>query len=595
MMKKKLFVGLYILCTAISQAAFAKGDDTIFTWYNKLPTAAEKIEYLNNTINSCLSDKPLFGDSLAGMMLEVAEVSRSRDLMCRAYINLSRQYLNYSDLRNNFSTGKDYAAKCLQLSKSSGLDQYTIASYLALARANRVASDNQKALEYNNLALSLAVNYGNDSITSVCYSGLSNTWLSMNNKLSCFQSRLSAREFAEKTKSVDRIIATNLDLAYFYANIDEQEKAKDLFFKVMALAREQKEWEYVMIAQRSLADIYTTSGQKQLGMSFYNQALKIADSVNRGGYKINIYFDLINYFLNYETADNAIKYFDSQPEITRFLQASGQAYNIDKIKGFYFNEKGRYDSADFYFNRVLQFNGNGLNKSGDFNFYKYMAHMYDKRKMPDRQLSFLQRCSTIADATGNIEMKKEISLALDSFYLKTGNDKQAFLYYSRYNTYNDSLRRLSEQKDLLGIEIDNENKRKAKQEEIALAEKEKRNNIQYLGISAAIATVFMLLVLSGAFKISIPVIKALGFFAFIFLFEFIILLADNQIHEWTHGEPWKVMGFKIILVAILFPLHHWLEHTVIHYLLTHNMLPKKSFKMASLRKKILMLKEEEQV
>jgi len=79
------------------------------------------------------------------------------------------------------------------------------------------------------------------------------------------------------------------------------------------------------------------------------------------------------------------------------------------------------------------------------------------------------------------------------------------------------------------------------------------------------------------------------------LFEFIILLADNRIHEWTHGEPWKVMSFKIILVAMLFPLHHWLEHKVIHYLLTRDMLPKKSFKLASLNKKVLTLKEEEEI
>jgi hypothetical protein len=169
------------------------------------------------------------------------------------------------------------------------------------------------------------------------------------------------------------------------------------------------------------------------------------------------------------------------------------------------------------------------------------------------------------------------------------------LYYARYNLYNDSLRKLSEQKDLLGLEIDNENKRKIKQEELALLEKQRRNNIQYMGITAAIAGLFILLVLSGAFKISIPVIKALGFFAFIFLFEFIILLADNLIHEWTHGEPWKVMGFKIILIAVLFPLHHWMEHKVIHYLLTHNMLPKKAFQFVALRKKNSLLKEEKKI
>jgi hypothetical protein len=64
----------------------------------------------------------------------------------------------------------------------------------------------------------------------------------------------------------------------------------------------------------------------------------------------------------------------------------------------------------------------------------------------------------------------------------------------------------------------------------------------------------------------------LGFFAFILLFEFITLLADNQIHRWTHGEPWKVLAIKIVLIAMLLPLHHWLEKKVIHYLTSQHLL-----------------------
>ncbi len=595
MIKKKTGGALVVLLISALLPFFVQGADSTFYWYQKLATDDQRIEFLNDNINAELSTSPGLADSMAGMMQQVAEFSRNRVFMCKVYYYLARQYINFGGLRNNLATGEAYAFKCLQLSKESGADEFTIAAYLSLARVNRAKSDNQKALEYNNLALSLAVNYGNDSLTSVCYTGLSNTWMSMNNKLASFQNRLSAREFAEKSKSPSRISTTILDLAGFYLSINEYEKAKDLYYHTMDLARSIKEWEDVMEAQRSLAEIYTTTGQKMLGMSFYTQAMKLADSVGRNGYKVNIYLDLINYFMDHETAENAMNYFKSEPAIARFLTASGQLFYVDEIKGFYFSETKRYDSADYYFARVLNGAEGKMNMAGDFNLYKYMATMYGRRGLNDQALTSLKKSLAIADSLNNIDLKREISLALDSFYLKTGNYKEAVYFNSQYHFYNDSLRKLSEQKDLLSIEIDNENKRKIKQEEVALAEKERRNNIQYLGISAAIATIFILLVLSGAFKISIPVIKALGFFAFIFLFEFIILLADNQIHEWTHGEPWKVMGFKIILVAILFPLHHWLEHKVIHYLLTRDMLPNKAFKQASAREKMLTLKEEEEL
>ncbi|HEY4208142.1 MAG TPA: hypothetical protein VGM31_15060, partial [Puia sp.] len=110
-----------------------------------------------------------------------------------------------------------------------------------------------------------------------------------------------------------------------------------------------------------------------------------------------------------------------------------------------------------------------------------------------------------------------------------------------------------------------------RRERLAREEEERtvrRHNIQYLGFTVGIVALFVVLVMLGFFMVSPRTIRALGFFSFIFLFEFIILLTDKQIHEWTHEEPWKVLLIKISLAAVLLPLHHWLEHKVIHYLST---------------------------
>jgi hypothetical protein len=84
--------------------------------------------------------------------------------------------------------------------------------------------------------------------------------------------------------------------------------------------------------------------------------------------------------------------------------------------------------------------------------------------------------------------------------------------------------------------------------------------------------VFTLLVLLGVFQVSEATIKLLGFFAFILLFEFIILIADTKIHHMTHGEPLPILAIKIVLIAILLPLHHWLEHKVVKYLTSRRLI-----------------------
>jgi hypothetical protein len=144
---------------------------------------------------------------------------------------------------------------------------------------------------------------------------------------------------------------------------------------------------------------------------------------------------------------------------------------------------------------------------------------------------------------------------------------------------NDSMNNMSRKDQLLIMEIDHE----THQRDLA-AEQEKQSTIrrhylQYTAITIGILTVFVILIMLGSFKVSEWIIRTLGFFSFIFLFEFIILLADQQIHEITHGEPWKILLIKIFLIAILLPLHHSIEKRVITYLLNHKLLDISKFSL----------------
>ena len=178
----------------------------------------------------------------------------------------------------------------------------------------------------------------------------------------------------------------------------------------------------------------------------------------------------------------------------------------------------------------------------------------------------LDKAMALADETKDLEWQQDIAKKLDTVYATLGDFKQSRLYSSLYHSYKDSLQKLGEEKDLLQMELADEEQRQKRIEREEAEALRERHNIQYLGITIAIAVVFLLLVLMGTFRVSETTIKIMGFFAFILLFEFIILIADNKIHHWTHGEPLPILGIKIVLIAILLPLHHWLEHKVVHYL-----------------------------
>jgi hypothetical protein len=198
--------------------------------------------------------------------------------------------------------------------------------------------------------------------------------------------------------------------------------------------------------------------------------------------------------------------------------------------------------------------------------YEELGNFYRRKSDPQRAALYYGKEWAIGQMTGRLQLSRDAALKLDSIYLQMHDYRSAYVYHTEYTRDADSLRNLAREADMLKLEVDNDSRRRereAKEEEEAT---EHRHNVQYMGFTAGLVVLFIVLVMMGWLAVPPSVIRTLGFLSFIFLFEFIILLADKQIQGWTHEEPWKVLLIKIGLAAILVPLHHWLEHKVIVYL-----------------------------
>jgi tetratricopeptide (TPR) repeat protein len=268
-----------------------------------------------------------------------------------------------------------------------------------------------------------------------------------------------------------------------------------------------------------------------------------------------------------------------------FMTNAGMDYFLQHIRGMAYLELGQFDSAFYFLKRAeVGYSLHG-NANDQYWFFASMGAYYGKRHDYKKSLEYFLKAKKNADVAQDLDLQQNLAINLDSIYQKLGDYKSAYAYNRQYHVFKDSLQKLSTEKDLMLLELDNENRRK---ERLALEEEEAkrtRHNIQYMGITAAIAGVFIVLVMLGIFSVSAGTIRILGFFAFIFLFEFIILLADNQIHHWTHGEPWKILAIKIGLISILLPLHHFLEEKVNHYLTSRKMLDLNKSMLSKLTKK----------
>jgi tetratricopeptide (TPR) repeat protein len=271
-------------------------------------------------------------------------------------------------------------------------------------------------------------------------------------------------------------------------------------------------------------------------------------------------------YLFNKQSEKALQYFKEKKELTDFMKTAGVDHVIDYAYGIVYTQMNRLDSAEYYFKKSQQRFETISNKANQYYFYVNLGELYRKKNDPKKALDYTLKAKAIAENRADIALLQNVSADLDTIYQMMGDYRNAHAYNKKYHHYKDSLEELSTEKDLLRLEVDNENKRKEREMTAAAEAKRERHNIQYMGITAGIAGVFIVLVMLGAFSVSKATIRIMGFFAFIFLFEFIILLADHAIHDATHGEPWKILAIKIILISILLPLHHFLEKKVIHFL-----------------------------
>src|SRR5258708_13923551 len=117
----------------------------------------------------------------------------------------------------------------MRIAKESCLNIYRDGAMFNYTRYYLNTSQNQKALDYSNQAISLASVIGSDSLMSVAYDNISNTYYGLSNRISQFQSLLNKREFAEKSAIDNLILQSYFSLGTFYLDNNDYEKSNDLF------------------------------------------------------------------------------------------------------------------------------------------------------------------------------------------------------------------------------------------------------------------------------------------------------------------------------------------------------------------------------
>lgn len=505
----------------------------------------------------------------------LAEETRDRKKMADIRLHAARAFLTQGGRQSLLNRAEQYCNEALKICKTStGLEKEEILAQLALVRVHRNSGRNEKAMEISNTVIALANDYGDDSLRVSAYLGMGRNYLYKDEKLNAFKNILIAESIADQTNHASKEwlqVVCYRNFSEFFASISNYDKAIDYHKKITDFDRRNKHGVDLMNNTRVIGEYYRLAGQNALAVSYTEKSIQIADSIKSFEGKVQGTLSIVNTMLSSREIEKGLNYMYSHPEIETFMKTINMEYMLDKAKGIIYAELGRADSALYFFKKAAPVFEVESNIYAVAQFHYEYGYILRKLGRSKEAIPYLEKAMRYSEQAKNLEGQSNIAAYLDSCYREAGDFKNALTYSSLHVKYRDSLQVLGKEKDLISMEIDAENKRKERIEKEAALALQKRHNIQYTAIVMAIIALFIILGSFGFLKVPVSWIKVLGFFSFIFFFEFIILILDQQIHHLTHGEPWKILAIKVVLIALLLPLHHMVEKKVVGMITTQRL------------------------
>jgi tetratricopeptide (TPR) repeat protein len=498
-------------------------------------------------------------DSILQKQLLLAEISNDKELIRATLFSEAIDNVNEWSNSETYKKAIVFLDKGLNYAAETGNDDFQAEAHVRKASLYRKKGDHDLALQQITLAFSDIQNTKNDSLKVMVHLEGGNIFLAKGDAVSAYKNYNSAYDVAYGIKNTPLLSKVYHHFADLYQSLNNSELAKQSVLKSFELNKKNKN-------DDGLLKDYVYLGRITDQKEYVDKVLELAARLNNEQYKLQGKRMLFGYLIAFKKdIPAAFSYLYTNDDLLQSYLNMGKATYYWNIGSLY-RYANKVDSAIYYYSLVEP----EMKQSFDINvrksLMKGLADCYLSIGNNPKAIEYYTQAFSIARQQNDYNSLSATSAALSSLYSNSGNYKSAYEYSIQYNNFKDTLNNLAAQRDVVMLEVEREKKRHEKDLADADAHALRVRNLQYMGISIAIAVVLTLLVLTGMFPISTTVVKMSGFVAFICLFEFIILLIDNWLHHLAHGEPLKIWLAKIVIIGILLPLHHYIEHVVVHFL-----------------------------
>ena len=199
-----------------------------------------------------------------------------------------------------------------------------------------------------------------------------------------------------------------------------------------------------------------------------------------------------------------------------------------------------------------------------------MARAFEKVGQMDSSLHFAGMSLRRAQQAHIIPEIWKASTFLADYYRKLNIVDSAYNYLQITIAAKDTMFNEESRRQFEALSFDETMRERQLENEKLEAESERHQNIQYAAIAIGVLCFgIIFLLLSRSVIVNEKWIRFLGILGLLLVFELINLFIHPLLSDLTNHSPLLMLVIMVVIAALIIPLHHRIEHWIIHKM-THN-------------------------
>lgn len=379
---------------------------------------------------------------------------------------------------------------------------------------------------------------------------------------------------------------TTLFIASLFERFGNFSDALKLALPILPHFEQRQDTFGILRSYLAIGNSIINSENVEQSLAYYKKALPIASNFNDANIKGTLLNNIADGYKRLRLFDSALLY---AQEAVRLLEQKGNLFTLStalSTLGEIYLEKQDHEIGRSIAKKSIAYAKEGKNRYAVAFILNELSRSYLKTQDFDSSIAYAQSALTWAVPDYKVVMMDAYQLLYKNYEQKDARDSVS-KYIRLSMVIKDTLFSVEKNRNIQVMNFQEQMRQQELEAALQKEQEQRRHNLQYSAILIGLVSfVILFLMLSRTVIVKEKFIRFFGVLGLLAVFEFINLFVHPYLDRLTNHSPVLMLMILMCIAALLIPLHHKLEHWVIHKLVEKN----NRIRLAAARKTIEQLK-----